>query len=249
MTTDHNPQSNNQRSNHSSNESKGWLIKVETDSFLAGPDTFSKELLRLFRIVYEYIHGFYAFRKVRRCVTVFGSARFGKQHRYYRMAFEIGQLLAQNNYTVMTGGGPGVMEAANHGAKTENGKTIGCNIKLPAEEKPNEHLDLWITFRFFFIRKVMLTKYSSAFVVLPGGFGTMDELFEMATLIQTGKIKNFPIVLMGKDFWAPLVEFMKNFLVVQGTITEHDIRSFTITDSPREAVEFINTYLRNKTKQ
>jgi uncharacterized protein (TIGR00730 family) len=230
-------------------EPRQWLVKTEPEQFLAGPDSFFKEILRLSKIIADYIRGFYAFRDVHRCVTVFGSARFPKYHRYYQMAYDTGYQLAMHNFTVMTGGGPGVMEAANHGAKMANGKSIGCSIKLVREEKPNHYLDKWITFKFFFIRKMMLTKYSLGFVVLPGGFGTMDELFEMATLIQTGKIKNFPVVLMGKDFWQPLIKFMSDYLVANGTITDQDIHQLTLTDSPQEAVEFINAYIRNSSKK
>jgi uncharacterized protein (TIGR00730 family) len=225
-----------------------WQAKFEEEPFIAGPDTFTKELLRLYIIVAEYIRGFWAFRNVSRVITVFGSARFNQTHKYYQMAFELGRILARENFTIMTGGGPGLMEAANRGAKAENGKSIGCNIIMPEEQRPNPYLDRWITFKFFFIRKVMLTKYSLSFVVMPGGFGTLDELFEMATLIQTGKIKNFPVVLMGKEFWQPLIDFMENTLVAQGTIEEIDARKLVLTDSPQEAADFIMEFIRNSKK-
>lgn len=218
------------------------IKKAKEEPFLAGPDSFGKELLRLFRIVTQYIHGFYAFRDVKRCVTVYGSARFKEDHPYYEIAYQVGRVLAQENFTVMTGGGPGIMEAANRGAKSVGGKTIGCNILIP-HEQPNAYLDKWITFKYFFIRKVMLTKYSLAFVCLPGGFGTLDELFEMATLIQNGKIRNFPVVLMGTDFWQPLVDYIENVLLKQGTIKESDARTLILTDSPIEAVNFIKLFI------
>lgn len=222
-----------------------WRTSGEEEDFLAGPDRFGKEFLRLYHFIGEYIHGFYAFRNVHRCVTIFGSARFKENHKYYHMAYEVGRQLAIENFTVMTGGGPGIMEAANRGAKAEDGKSIGCNIMIPDVEKPNRYLDKWITFKFFFIRKVMLTKYSLSFIVMPGGLGTLDELFEMATLIQTGKIRNFPIVLMGKDFWQPLINFMENTLVKCGTIEESDVRKLILTDSPQEAVDYIKEFIRN----
>lgn len=218
--------------------------KVKEEPFLEGHDTFGKELLRLFRIVSQYIHGFYAFRNVKRCVTVYGSARFKENHRYYEIAYQLGRKLAEANFTVMTGGGPGIMEAANRGAKSVNGRSVGCNIKIP-HEKPNPYLDKWITFKYFFVRKVMLTKYSLSFVCLPGGYGTLDELFEMATLIQNGKIRNFPLVMMGTEFWQPLMDYINHTLVKQGTIEESDARKFILTDSPHEAVEYIKSFIKN----
>ncbi len=213
--------------------------------FLEGPDGVLTELLRLARIVWQYIRGFHAFHNVKNCVTVFGSARFKPEHPYYQLAHEMGRLLAQEGFTVMTGGGPGIMEAANRGAKEAGGISIGCNIRLPEEQQPNAYLDKWITFRFFFIRKVMLTKYSLAFVVMPGGFGTLDEMFEMATLIQTGKVKNFPVVLMCKSFWEPLIKFMQDTLVAQGTISPADLAKLVVTDSPYEAIAYIKQFKKN----
>jgi len=221
-----------------------WTRVGEEETLLSGPDTLGKEISRMWHIALEYMHGFYAFRNVHRVITVFGSARFPQTHRYYQMAYELGHILAQERFTVMTGGGPGIMEAANRGAKSADGKTIGCNIQISHEQQPNPYLDKWITFKYFFIRKVMLTKYSLAFVVMPGGFGTLDEFFEMATLIQTGKLRSFPIVLMGREFWQPLFDFMEHTLVRQGTIDELDLHKLILTDSPREAAEYIQDYIR-----
>jgi uncharacterized protein (TIGR00730 family) len=213
----------------------------EVTRFLEGPQPRRKELARLLRIFVEFLRGFRALHFVGPCVTVFGSARFKENHPYYRVARDIGQRLARAGFTVMTGGGPGVMEAANRGAKEAGGYSIGCNIKLVREQFPNPYLDNYITFRYFFVRKVMLVKYSYAFIALPGGFGTLDEIFETATLIQTGKIQDFPLVLIGKDFWQPLLAFFHERLIREGTIDQIDIERLLITDSPEQAVAAIRT--------
>ena len=185
--------------------------------FLRGPQRRHLELLRAVRIFLELMRGFRALHFVGPCVTVFGSARFGDGHPYYRLGREVGELLARAGFTVMTGGGPGLMEAANRGAREAGGRSVGCNIELPREQRPNAYLDHWVTFEHFFVRKVMLVKYSHAFIALPGGFGTLDEVFETATLIQTQKIQEFPLVLIGTDFWRPLIDFLENRLVAEGT--------------------------------
>ena len=208
----------------------------EEGRFLAGPQNRFEEVRRTFRIVAEFVRGFRALHFLGPCVTVFGSARFREDHRYYAIAREMGRRLAAAGFTVMTGGGPGIMEAANRGAKEAGGMSVGCNIVLPTEQKPNDYLDHWIEFRYFFVRKVMLVKYSYAFVALPGGFGTMDEIFEAVTLEQTGKIEGFPIVLMGVDYWQPLIDFLRGRMVHEGTIAPHDVDRLTLTDSPEQAV-------------
>jgi uncharacterized protein (TIGR00730 family) len=217
----------------------------EERRFLRGPQKLSKELRRSLRIFYEYTRAFHTFRDVKNCVTIFGSARFPEDHPYYKLAFDMGKELALNGYTVMTGGGPGIMEAAVKGAKSVNGKTVGCNIWIPEEQKPNIYLDKFLTFRYFFVRKVMLTKYSSGFIAMPGGLGTLDELFEMTTLIQTRKVAHFPVVLMGVEFWQPLIDFMINTLVVNKTIDLADVNKLYVTDSPAEAIEHI-MYIKKK---
>jgi len=151
----------------------------------------------------------------------------------------VGKLLAKHGFTVLTGGGPGIMEAANRGAREAGGASIGCNIRLPLEQRPNPYLDRWTEFRYFFVRKVMLVKYSYAFVVLPGGFGTLDEIFETATLIQTGKIRRFPVVVMGREYWQPLIDFIEGTMIPRGTISPGDIKDLLVTDSPEEAVDRI----------
>ncbi len=207
--------------------------------FLAGPRSRLSELHRAFRIFTECIKGFRSLHFTGQCVTVFGSARFAEDHRYYALAREVGKQLAEAGFAVMTGGGPGVMEAANRGCKDAGGFSIGCNIKLPMEQEPNPYLDKFIEFNYFFVRKVMLVKYSNAFVVLPGGFGTMDELFEVGTLIQTGKVEKFPVVVMGKEYFGPLADFVRDTMVPEGTIDPEDLHLFTATDDPAEAVRRI----------
>lgn len=207
--------------------------------FLEGPQRRGFELARALRIFFELLRGFRALHFAGPCVTVFGSARFTEHHPYYALAREVGARLAQAGFTVMTGGGPGIMEAANRGAREAGGRSVGCNIELAQEQKPNPYLDRWITFRHFYVRKLMMVKYSYAFVALPGGFGTLDEIFETATLIQTGKIEEFPLVLMGREFWRPLMDFFRDRLTAEETIAPADIERIMLTDSPIEAVQSI----------
>lgn len=221
-------------------------FRLQEDVFLKERENFFSGFWRSSRMFFEYMRGFFAFRNVGDCITVFGSARFKEGHIYYNMAKHMGSLLAQRGFTVMTGGGPGIMEAANRGAKEANGFSISCNIQLPgnAFEAANPYVDKRITMHYFFVRKVMLTKYSLAFIVMPGGFGTLDELFEMSTLIQTHKSQNFPLVLMGREFWQPVLDFLNHTLVTQGTITEEDVNHLFVTDSPQEAMDYIDTQLK-----
>jgi uncharacterized protein (TIGR00730 family) len=211
----------------------------EVSRFLEGPQPRGFELRRALRIFFEVMRGFRSLHFVGPCVSVFGSARFQEGHPYYALAQDVGARLARAGFTVMTGGGPGIMEAANRGAREAGGRSVGCNIELPAEQKPNPHLDQWITFRYFFVRKLMLVKYSYAFIALPGGFGTLDEIFETATLIQTGKIRDFPLVLMGQTFWQPLMDFFRDRLVAEQTIAPGDRERIMVTDSAAAAVTSI----------
>jgi len=206
--------------------------------FLQGPRSRGSELKSLLTIVVEFIRGFRVLHFVGPCVTVFGSARFKEDHPYYAVARSVGQGLAKLGFTVMTGGGPGIMEAANRGAKEAGGFSVGCNIVLPEEQTINAYLDRWVTFRHFYVRKVMLVKYSYAFVVMPGGLGTMDEFFEAAVLIQTKKIEGFPVVLFVKEYWRPLVDFL-NEMADTGTIDRADLDLFLFTDSVDEAMAHI----------
>ena len=207
--------------------------------FLEGPRARGAELLEAGRIFAECVNGFRRLHWVGPCVTVFGSARFHDDHPYYALARALGAKLAEAGFTVMTGGGPGIMEAANRGAKEAGGYSVGSNITLPVEQKPNRYLDRWVEFRYFFVRKMLLEKYSYAFVAMPGGIGTLDEIFETSVLIQTGKMQNFPFVLMGKRYWSPLVGYIRDSLLAAGTIDEADVTRWLITDSPEEAVETI----------
>jgi hypothetical protein len=220
-------------------ESNAGAAAPEAVRFLSGPQPRGFELARACRIFWELITGFRALHFVGPCVTVFGSARFADDHPHYRTARDLGARLARAGFTVMTGGGPGLMEAANRGAKEAGGRSVGCNIVLPQEQKPNPYLDRWVTFRHFFVRKLMLVKYSYAFVALPGGFGTLDEMFEVATLVQTGKVRDFPLVFLGRDYWRPLADFVSGRLVAERAIDPADAARFVVSDSPEEVVAAI----------
>ena len=213
--------------------------------FLEGPQTRKWEFWTLLRIMGEFIRGFRVLHFVGPCVTVFGSARFKEDHRFYEMARQVGRQLTDIGFTVMTGGGPGIMEAANRGAKEAGGISVGCNIVLPKEQSANPYLDHVVTFRYFFVRKVMLLKYSYAFVVMPGGVGTMDEMFEALTLIQTRKILEFPVVLMGVEYWQPLIDLLKR-MVDATTISPEDLNLMMVTDSIDEAMAHIQKHAVEK---
>jgi uncharacterized protein (TIGR00730 family) len=213
--------------------------KSEDDRYLLeGPHSRTKELFILLRAVRDFIRGFRGLHYVGPCVTVFGSARFPDNHQYYELGREVGRAIAGLGFTVMTGGGPGVMEAANRGAREAGGRSVGCNITLAHEQFPNPYLDRYVTCHYFFVRKVLLFKYSYAFVVLPGGLGTLDELTEALTLIQTGKILQFPVVLMGAAYWKPFTDLLKE-MVASGTVSVTDLDLFLVTDNVTEAMAHI----------
>jgi hypothetical protein len=208
--------------------------------FLRGPQPRGFELGKAWELFCELVRGLRAFHFLAPCVTVLGSARLDESSPQYALAREVGQRLARSGFTVMTGGGPGMMEAANRGAKDVGGASVGCNIRLAREQNPNPYVDRWITFNSFAVRKLMLVKYSYAFIAMPGGYGTLDEIFEVATLIETHKIKNFPFVLLGREYWGPLVGFLHDRLLEGKMIDREDFERFFITDSPEEAVDAVS---------
>jgi len=214
-------------------------VKDAERLFLAGKRGREQDLEGAVRVFLELLRGFEEIELDQPCVTVFGSARYKEGHEYYDLARDVGAELAKAGFAVMTGGGPGIMEAANRGAREAGGYTIGCNIQLPKEQHPNPYLDRFIEFEHFFVRKVMLVKYSSAFVILPGGFGTMDEAFEVMTLMQTDKLEDFPVVGMGGSYWDDLVRFMTDTMVPAGTICEEDLQLLTPATTAEEAVKII----------
>ena len=189
----------------------------------------------VFKIMGEFVEAFDTLRNAGPAISIFGSARTKEDDRYYKMGVDVAYHLARRGYTIITGGGPGAMEAANRGAQKAGGTSVGLNIRLPMEQKPNPYQDISLDFRYFFTRKVAFAKYALGYVVLPGGFGTMDEFFEALTLIQTGKMEDFPIVLMGKDYWGGLVRWIRRTMVAEGTISENDPDLFYMTDDPEEA--------------
>jgi uncharacterized protein (TIGR00730 family) len=206
--------------------------------FLEGPRSRFDELITLFRVLLDFLRGFRVLHFMGPCVTVFGSARLNEGHPSYELARKMGVAIAQLGFTVMTGGGPGIMEAANRGAKDVNGRSIGCNIELEFEQQPNAFLDRCVTLHYFFVRKTLLVKYSYAFVVMQGGAGTLDELFEAITLIQTGKIKNFPVVVMGTDYWRDLLKMLEK-MAGEGMINRSDLDLIFATDSVEKAIAHI----------
>jgi uncharacterized protein (TIGR00730 family) len=218
---------------HPAFEEKDWASIKGTDSWA------------IFKIMAELVQGFEKLAKIGPCITIFGSARTPENHKYYEMAQKIAGMLVESGYGVITGGGPGIMEAANRGAREAGGKSVGLNIKLPFEQENNIYIDpdKLISFDYFFIRKVMFVRYSQGFIGMPGGFGTLDEIFEALTLIQTRKIGQFPIVLVGKDYWKGLIEwFEKIVFEAEGNISEGDFDLFYLVDTPEEAVQIINDF-------
>ena len=214
------------------------------EALLSRSDDLLADFDRAFRMFQEFVTGCRALYDVGSAVSVFGSARFDENHRYYRLARELGRELARRGYAVVTGGGPGIMEAANRGAREGGGVNIGCNIVLPHEQKSNPYLDRVVNFDYFFVRKVMLVIYSSAFVLMPGGYGTLDEIFETVTLVQTGKIRHFPIVAMGRAYWQGMLDFISETMFREGTAGAGEVGGFLVTDSVTEAVDHIDHGVR-----
>jgi uncharacterized protein (TIGR00730 family) len=220
------------------------VIKPKRPIYLDGPHSRLYELRFAWKVFTQILSANRALYFVGPCITVFGSARFPEGHPDYIKAREFGKRIADMGFTVMTGGGPGIMEASNRGAFERGGKSVGCNIRLPMEQKPNKYMQKWITFDYFFLRKAMLLKYSYAFIVMPGGFGTLDELFNTLTLIQTGSITQFPVVLFGKEYYQPLIDMFKKMLS-QDTIQSGDLNLLLVTDDEDEAMNHIKSYISN----
>ncbi|HLA57442.1 MAG TPA: TIGR00730 family Rossman fold protein [Puia sp.] len=223
------------------------IIPPKEHVYLEGPKSRGYELNFAWRVFKQFIKGFRTLHFVGPCITVFGSARFDEQHEYYQAAREFGKRIADTGFTTMTGGGPGIMEAANRGAFENGGPSVGCNIQLPFEQKPNPYMHKSLTFEHFFVRKVLMIKYSYAFIILPGGFGTMDEFFETLTLVQTKTISEFPIVLFGKEYFKELWDYLE-FMEREGTISPNDLTLVLMTDSLDEAMNHINTYIKKNYK-
>jgi uncharacterized protein (TIGR00730 family) len=219
------------------NQKVNHATALEID-FLDGPRSRWKDLKFVIKVAWEFVKGFRALHFSGPCVAVFGSARYKEDHEYYQLTRKLSGEIAKLGYTIMTGGGPGLMEAANRGAKDVKGKSVGCNIILPHEQEPNPYLDKWVDMNYFFVRKTLLIKYSYVFVIMPGGFGTMDELFEAMTLIQTKKIQDFPVIIFCKDYHKDMLEHIEQ-MRLRKTISEEDLSLFLVTDSIEEAVHHI----------
>ena len=198
-----------------------------------------KDTWRMFHIMAEFVQGFEVMPEVYPAVTIFGSSRAKPQSTAYKSTIKVARLLVENGFNVISGGGPGIMEAANKGAAEAGGKSVGLHIELPKEQKPNEYANVRLAFKYFFIRKVMFVKYAVAYIIMPGGFGTLDELFEALTLIQTKRIRSFPVILMDSRFWNGLLDWLKNSLISAKTLSESDLEIFSVVDTPEEAVAII----------
>ena len=218
------------------------IIPAKKSIYLDGPKSRSYEFKFVLKVCWQFINGIRALHFVGPCITVFGSARFKEDHPYYIAAREFGKHIAQLGFTTITGGGPGIMEAANRGAFENGGQSIGCNIVLPHEQKENLYVQKSVTFDYFFVRKTILIKYSYAFIIMPGGFGTMDEFYEILTLIQTKMVTQFPVVLYGKSYFKSLMENI-NFMAEQGTISPEDMNLVLLTDDVDEAIDHIQKYI------
>ena len=226
--------------------------RTEDEALLARsprPEFLDSDPWRSLRILAEFVEGFDALAAVGPAVSVFGSARIASDHPSYEGARALGGMLAKAGYAVITGGGPGIMEAANRGCHEAGGLSVGCNIELPQEQGLNSYVDLGIEFRYFFARKMMFVKYADAFVIFPGGFGTLDELFEALTLIQTGKIQDFPVILIGSDYWSGLLDWLRGTLLAEAAVAPGDVDLLRVTDDPAEAVEIIQAYVEDRRSQ
>ncbi len=210
-------------------------------------DDFTKEdTWRMFRIMSEFVEGFEVLSKVGKAVSIFGGSRITPGHKYYKLAEETAYLLAKAGFAIITGSGPGIMEAGNKGARRAKGRSIGLNIQIPIEQRSNLYVDTLLDFRYFFVRKVMFVKYAKAFVIMPGGYGTLDELFESLNLIQTERIGKFPVILVGKEYWLGMLEWLRGTVLKNGNIAGEDLNIFTVTDDPKEVVSIIKKFYAKK---
>jgi uncharacterized protein (TIGR00730 family) len=241
----------NRRSGLSHERARPYSYERETEDerLLASVEeleTIGRDAWRIFRIMGEFVEGFEEMTKVGSAVSIFGSARVKADDPMYKACVTTTRLLGEAGFAIITGGGPGIMEAANKGAREAGAKSVGCNIELPFEQAGNQFVDVSIDFRYFFVRKTMFVKYAQAFVIFPGGFGTMDELFESLTLIQTGKVRHFPVVLMGTDYWGGLVDWIRDRMIEEGKIAPEDLDIIYLTDDPHEARNHILGRLRRR---
>ncbi len=208
-------------------------------------DDFTKEdTWRMFRIMSEFVDGFEVLSQVGKAVSIFGSSRSPASNKYYKLAEETAYLLSKAGYAVITGGGPGIMEAGNKGARRAKGLSIGLNIQIPAEQKPNPYIDTLLDFHYFFVRKVMFVKYAKAFVIMPGGYGTLDEFFEAINLIQTQRIPRFPVIVFGSQYWQGIIDWLKNKVLKEGNISKEDLDLFKVADKPKEVVQIIKKFYK-----
>jgi len=205
-------------------------------------DFTTEDTWRVFRIMSEFVDGFEILAKIGKAASIFGSSRSKSDNKYYKLAEEVAYLLAKEGFAVITGGGPGIMEAGNKGAKRAGGRSIGLNIQIPLEQKANKYIDTLLDFHYFFVRKVMFVKYAKAFVIMPGGYGTLDEFFEAINLIQTERIQRFPVVLFGSEYWQGMMKWLKEKVLKEGNISAHDLDIFKIVDTPKEVVQVIKKF-------
>ncbi|MBM3249437.1 MAG: TIGR00730 family Rossman fold protein [Candidatus Omnitrophica bacterium] len=218
------------------------MVKKKRENRYPKEDFTREETWRVFRIMSEFVEGFEVLSEVGDAVSIFGSSRTPASSRYYKLGEDIAYEIAREGYAVITGSGPGLMEAANRGAKRAGGKSIGLNIQIPSEQKPNKYVDLLLDFSYFFVRKVMFVKYAKAFVILPGGFGTLDEFYEAVNLIQTERIKKFPVVLVGREYWKGMLEWLKHTVLREGNISPADLKIFSVVDKPKDVVAAIRKF-------
>ncbi|MBC8436418.1 MAG: TIGR00730 family Rossman fold protein [Candidatus Omnitrophica bacterium] len=211
---------------------------------LVKSDLFAEDPWRVFRIMSEFVEGFEVLSKIGKAVSIFGSSRTRPGNKYYRLAEETAYLLAKQGYAVITGSGPGLMEAANKGARRAKGRSVGLNIQIPSEQKPNNYVDMLLDFRYFFVRKVMFVKYAKAFVILPGGFGTLDEFYEAVNLVQTQRIEEFPVVLLGREYWKGMLDWHREKLLKEGNISKKDLEIFTLVDTPKDVARVIREFYK-----